>query len=106
LNLSFVLYCFLYPSGTGYVHRPKRFKSPSFTSQPQCPSEKNQLKVVWFAWGGNDRLLNSFKLRFIGRNSPSFYYNHQSRAVVSHTPSEHDFAKHPKVCLQYQSSIT
>lgn len=68
----------------------------NFAIQPQCPSEKNQPKVVWFAWGGNDGHLNPFKPRFIKRNIPSFYYNHQSRAVVSHAPSEHDFAKHPQ----------
>jgi hypothetical protein len=71
-------------------------KISNFASPPQCPSENNEPKVVWFAWGGNDGRLNPFKLRFTSCQRPSFYYNHQSRAVVSHTPSAHDFAKHPQ----------
>lgn len=63
---------------------------------PLCPSENRKMKVVWFAWGGNDTYLNSFKQRFLSEHKSGFYYNHQSGLVIPHIPSATDFAKHPQ----------
>lgn len=67
------------------------------TNPPVCPSESKKPKVIWFAWGGSDHLLNPFKKRFLSQTHfGGFYYCNKSKSVVAHPPSDDDFAKHPQ----------
>jgi len=68
----------------------------SLVNPPPCPSESKKPTIIWFAWGGNDGYLNSFKQRFLSDQKSGFYYNHQSGMIISRAPSVTDFAKHPQ----------
>jgi hypothetical protein len=62
-----------------------------------CPSEKGSRKIVWFAWGGFDLRLNSFKERFQKMNVEyPFFFDKKSRKIIERIPSETDLAKHPQ----------
>ena len=67
-----------------------------FDNPPQCLSENNEQKVIWFAWGDNDSFLNPFKSRFLVARPGSFYYNPRLKLIVSREPLVTDFAKHPQ----------
>ncbi len=66
----------------------------SFANPPLCSTEGRKLKVVWFAWGGDDSRLNPFKCRFISGQQGGFYYSGITKSIVILTPSASDFAKH------------
>ena len=71
----------------------------AFDNPTQCLSENNEQKVIWFAWGDNDRFLNPFKSRFLVARPGSFYYNPRLKLIVSREPLVTDFAKHPQGLL-------
>lgn len=70
---------------------------PYFFSKTICPSETESPNIVWFAWGGYDKSLNSFKNRFLSRHiTNGFSYDSRISAIVPRAPSINEFAKHPQ----------
>jgi hypothetical protein len=62
---------------------------------PICFTEKKVPKIVWFAWGGSDARLHDFKARFQNLNTANaFFFEKDSRRIVTRIPSQVDFAKH------------
>jgi len=61
-------------------------------------SEKRVPPIVWFAWGGNDAVLNKYKKRFLCKKSyrQVFFYDYQASKIQNSLPSLVDFAKHPQ----------
>lgn len=69
----------------------------NFNIIPECPSERDDVKIIWYAWGNNDKFLNKFKTRFLNKtNDRGFFYNQRTKMVSDCSPSETDFAKHPQ----------
>jgi hypothetical protein len=69
-----------------------------YSKPPECPSETSRKpKVLWFAWGGDDKRLNPFKKRFLSYSQiDGFYYSTKSKSIVRATPLITDLAKHPQ----------
>jgi hypothetical protein len=68
----------------------------------RCPSEERLPKIVWFAWGGDNKHLNSFKKRFLithPRPAQAFFFDKENREICSHSPTIASFAKHPRGLL-------
>jgi hypothetical protein len=66
---------------------------------PLCSTASMAAPIVWFAWGGSDPFLNSFKGRFLKRIGPvshSFFYDKNTKCVKAWAPTANDFAKHPQ----------
>ena len=61
------------------------------------PAESGSFPIVWFAWGGPSRQLDSLKDRFLSRQfAHAFYYSPVSGSVVTSIPSKTVLAKHPQ----------
>lgn len=67
----------------------------AFQTIPECPSENDNIKIVWYAWGDNHKFLNKFKTRFLSRaDENGFFYNQKTKIISDQAPKESDFAKH------------
>jgi hypothetical protein len=65
------------------------------TSPPTCSSEKRIPSIVWFAWGSDNKKLNSLKERF-QKIKPvnAFFYNQRTKSISTHSPTATSFARH------------
>jgi hypothetical protein len=63
-----------------------------------CPWESLPLpRIVWFAWGGTHKYLDPLKHRFQRLQPPgAFFFDKRLGKVVTGTPQNDDFAKHPQ----------
>ena len=62
-----------------------------------CSSENRIPKIVWFAWGGDDKHLNPFKLRFLNMQfACAFFFDQQTKKICARIPTQTSFAKHPQ----------
>ena len=67
----------------------------TFNLIPECASETDNVNIVWYAWGDDDKFLNKFKNRFLNRRQNNgFYYNKRNGSISEHSPDLSDFAKH------------
>jgi hypothetical protein len=67
------------------------------SNPPVCATESKAPPIIWFAWGGDDPRLNSFKQRFSSLPAKQvFFYDWEEAAIVSRLPAETEFAKHPQ----------
>jgi len=60
-----------------------------------CDTEKKDFNFVWFAWGGNDNFLNSYKNRFFSiQTEQPFYYDYKNNIIQTQIPDEFASVKH------------
>jgi hypothetical protein len=67
-------------------------------SRVVCSTETGVLpRIVWFAWGGDDKNLNAFKARFLDRQfTHAFFFDKFNNKVCARSPTRTSFAKHPQ----------
>lgn len=65
-------------------------------------AESESLPLVWYAWGGPSKSLDSLKTRFLKQHegSSSFFYCPRSQSIFTRPPDISEFAKHPQGLLQ------
>ncbi len=60
-----------------------------------CETEKEIFPFVWFAWGGSNNFLNSYKGRFTSiKTSLPFYYDFGDNKITEETPKVNSSVKH------------
>ena len=67
------------------------------SSPANCPTESMlSPRIVWYAWGGSHRFLNTLKLRFNSSPKVAFYYDYRLQRLETQMPSPSDSVKHPQ----------
>jgi len=71
-------------------------KAIKFRPQKIRAYEESTAKIIWFAWGGDNKQLNPFKKRFLDmRPAHAFFFDKHSNRICTTHPTITSFAKHP-----------
>lgn len=82
------------------VFRTARKAVFSLRAPPECPTESESIPILWFAWGGDDKVLNPFKRRFLKRSAAhEFFWKLAIGGIVQRAPGVVELAKHPQGLL-------
>ncbi len=71
------------------------YKEIELNNEIICITEKNEFPWIWYVWGGNDKYLNKFKLRFNKLFSrKKLFFCNKTKKVIFDFPKLDDCAKH------------
>ena len=79
-------------------HNAKRRIQKFSPSHPICCSENKTFDFIFYAWGGPNDGINSFKRRFTNnpKTNNHIWYDYRQKKTKNIAPDENDFAKHPQ----------